>query len=677
MPLVIYLPNTEYGYTKTIYSFVYLSFVLLFWVLESVLKKRFDFSLTKLAAPFSIVLVAGLFSLINASSAGVVLQSLGLLVYFFVFYLLVANTVEDRGDAELLVVSLVVAALGAGLYGFLQYLGLVAGAEGLQAGATNIISTMGNQNYLGGFLSYLFLPAFVFFLISDLKVLRFFILSVLGLSFFILFPIGSRGAWLSLVIGVICFGFGIAYFKLVEVFRDRKTWIVLFLVLLVLVYLIVAAPGPLNTVLAFPSSEQGNSGGFLGFLSQVIQPLRRELVEQGGARIEDWLIGWKMVQEHPGFGIGLGHYKIHFLDYRAKLLQSEMGESFGGYIPRGAQAHNEYMQLLAEIGFVGMGALSLAFLTVILFSWRRISSTSDKYDRLIGLSFLASIFGFFAHSAVSFPLHLPASVLVFSLGLGILHSSIYGRPGMRITLGKVKTYLVVFLILVFSISVSVLAYQDWRANILRGKGVTQMKYGNYRVARGYLLDSIAKDFRPRHTYFYLGVVERQLGNPEQALQYFEKCQPHFNPYKLQLHLGTLYMQLGKLEQAEQTLTKFIHMGPEKADRLEARYFLASLALRRDNYSEARRRVDQILEENPDFHRARILLGDLHYAREEFTKAKQNWQQALELIENKVDQIKRNLSGNLSLDRYNRLRSERESLKQQKKGVQEKLDKLEY
>ena len=326
MPLVIYLGNTEYGYTKTIYTFVYISFLALVWLAEIILNEDKEISLTGLSIPIGLLLFSGLLSLINAPSKGVVLQSLGLLVYFYLTYLLIVNTVETNREAHYLLIALITSGLGATIYGLLQYLGVVRGAHGFSGGAGSIISVMGNQNYLAGFISYIFIPAFAIILISRSKAIKTFLVLSLGLFFFLLFPIGARGAWLSLVFASLVFGAGFLYYKPID--DLRKLWLTLLVIVLVLflAYILASPPGPLNSVLSY--SAQGDGNPTWGVFTPVVRPLMKQLVEKGGARVEDWYIGLEMLKDHPLVGIGLGNYKVKFLEYRSRFLASERGQDF-------------------------------------------------------------------------------------------------------------------------------------------------------------------------------------------------------------------------------------------------------------------------------------------------------------------------------------------------------------
>ena len=675
MPMVIYLGNTEYGYTKTIYTYVYISFLLLLWLGELLVKQDKRVALTDLSVPVGLLLLSGLFSLFNAPSKGVVLQSLALLVYFFLIYLLVSNTVKTRSEAEYLLIALITSAVGATIYGTLQYYGLARGAHGFSSGAGNIISVMGNQNYLGGFISYLFIPAFALVLVSGSKIIKFYLSLSLGLFFFLLFPIGSRGSWLALAIGGLVFVFTLVFFRPLTDFNSRKLYMALVLVLVILIAVYFLAPTPNILQFNFGLSGSGASNNPLSWVSSFFDRLEQELVEEGGARLEDWNIGLEMFKEHPILGIGLGNYKIKFLDYRAELLSSDKGKEFGGHIPRGAQAHNEYVQFLAELGIVGVIAILIGLTTLLINVFRRVSGVGTGSSQLLGLSLIAGLVGFLVHSTVSFPSHLPASSFAFVTFLGLINSEVYDGANYEFNPSGYLRYFIFTLIGVLVVTVSVFAYRDWRANVLRGQGETQMDYGNFRLAKEKFLQSIKLDFQPRQTYYHLGLVERQLGNSKSALDYFEKSQGQFEPYGLFLQLGTLYMDRDQLDKAKENLEKLVAMDPRKDLETEANYYLAVIATRKGNVDAASERLKSILKLDPDYERAIILQGDIANYRGNEDEARKKLNRALEIINRKLDNIEERLSGNVQMSQYGEIKAQREALKERKNMVTNRLEEL--
>jgi O-antigen ligase len=88
----------------------------------------------------------------------------------------------------------------------------------------------------------------------------------------------------------------------------------------------------------------------------------RVLELQGGTgRTDIWTVGWRMVEDHPIRGIGAGNFpiaSIHYLLEPGALLRDDF------IVDDPKVAHNTYLNVLAELGVVGLGL----FLTVIGFS---------------------------------------------------------------------------------------------------------------------------------------------------------------------------------------------------------------------------------------------------------------------------------------------------------------------
>jgi len=86
-------------------------------------------------------------------------------------------------------------------------------------------------------------------------------------------------------------------------------------------------------------------------------------VEGGSGRTDIWKVGWRMVEDEPIRGIGSGNFPISSIHY---LLEPGVLERDEFIIDTPKVAHNTYLQILAELGIVGLAL----FLTIIGFSVR-------------------------------------------------------------------------------------------------------------------------------------------------------------------------------------------------------------------------------------------------------------------------------------------------------------------
>lgn len=145
------------------------------------------------------------------------------------------------------------------------------------------------------------------------------------------------------------------------------------------------------------------------------------------SRADVWQDSLKIVADYPVMGSGLGTYEAVFPAYRTGTDQS-------GY----AHAHNDYVQLAAETGWLGLGIAiggAAAFLAFALVSLRR--SGLPPWRRGLVIGGVGAVVAIAVHSALDFNLHLPANAVTLFAVLGALWSASRNqeaRPGPRVSI---------------------------------------------------------------------------------------------------------------------------------------------------------------------------------------------------------------------------------------------------
>ena len=135
-------------------------------------------------------------------------------------------------------------------------------------------------------------------------------------------------------------------------------------------------------------------------------------------RLHFWAIALKIFGANPILGAGLDAFGAAFPKY----------DTWNGMF-RIEQAHNDYLQMLADAGILGFACL-VAF--VVLFfrtGLRSILRMQHRFDRSAAIGAMAGCFGILIHSFVDFPLRTPANSLVFVLLLVVLTRK--SEPDMR------------------------------------------------------------------------------------------------------------------------------------------------------------------------------------------------------------------------------------------------------
>jgi O-antigen ligase len=112
---------------------------------------------------------------------------------------------------------------------------------------------------------------------------------------------------------------------------------------------------------------------------------------------------WTMAAQKPWFGWGLESYAHVF-----RIYNTQRAAELWVWIPFYAEAHNDWLQSLAETGFVGTGLLILlGLLPLWAVPWRRVESVVPRY-------LLAGCGIILLYAWVEFPFANPAVVLTFS-----------------------------------------------------------------------------------------------------------------------------------------------------------------------------------------------------------------------------------------------------------------------
>ena len=665
LPLFIWPTITEYGYAKTIFAIVGVSLLLILWAVSSLVKGEWKIRIPWLTYPVLGLILVSLLSLANATNGRVVLQSLALVVVFSLFYLVTVNFVRRKEDVNLILYSLLASAFLASLYGLLQYLGVMRGAQGGH-GLNEVISTMGNRNYLGGFLAYLLFPVTILIVRLKSRILRSLAIGLIAFSFGTVMLLRQTGTIVGLVAGAIAFIVAWAIFRPVDPIKKNRIWLIALLVVLAFTFLVEAPSGPLNSVVGL--SAEGSSS----WISRVWAH------NAGKTRSWDWWVGWEMFKDHPLLGVGLGNYKLNFVPYKADFLATPQGKSYDFYIPRAAQAHNDYVQVVAEMGILGIITLLSILVMLPLFFWLRLRANTDEGDRLDLILLGSGIVVFLVHALFSFPAHLPASSLVVILSLALASAPVYGNRAVHtVSLSRWALKGTVTAVILFGLTLSVIGIRDYQANILLGEGIRQLQMGQANLAEATLTKSIGLDFCPRQTYYYLATAQINLKEYDQALESLEKCENRFADESVYLMRANVAVNLGKTDIAQRDIDLLLASHPQSTIEAQAEYLDAMVSFRNKEYDEATKKLEGLIDKHPTFERAYMSLGDLYRGRGMPVTARKYLEKALSIIDNSLARANKKISSGktMTVSEYGKLRNQIDSLKQEREAVEQALSAL--
>jgi O-antigen ligase len=141
--------------------------------------------------------------------------------------------------------------------------------------------------------------------------------------------------------------------------------------------------------------------------------LRKETLVIFGHGYSWWDI-LRICKDFPLLGTGLGTFGSISPMYKTTLKQVLF-----------TYAHNDYLQMLSEVGLAGSAIIILFFVfyfKAVLRAWMK---RHDSYVVCLSLGGIASVFGVLLYSILDFNLHIPANALLFFIILGLVYRLVF------------------------------------------------------------------------------------------------------------------------------------------------------------------------------------------------------------------------------------------------------------
>ncbi len=235
-------------------------------------------------------------------------------------------------------------------------------------------------------------PILLYYIIKKDKILHKILLSILlCISLSIVFILGTRGAFLGILIG---FVFYILY-MIYDIKYFKKNILTLFLVVISTIAAIL-----FNTL----GSIKNNSTDVLQRASTISLSTNDGSVNQ---RLRYYSQGLKHFISNPFMGVGIGNWKIKSIDY-------DKEDIFGYTVPY--HAHNDFVQTAAEQGVFGLVSYLMIFISFIIIIIKNNLFLKDSSFIFISACFCV----FVLDSMLNFPISRPISQVQFILILSIV-----------------------------------------------------------------------------------------------------------------------------------------------------------------------------------------------------------------------------------------------------------------
>lgn len=362
----------------------------------------------------------------------------------------------------------------------------------------------------------------------------------------------------------------------------------------------------------------------------IPNPLKQRMIEVAAqdpyafSRVDIWKNSVERIVDRP-LGMGLGMYKYSSFQYRFPIETNIVR-----YGKRAESAHNEYLQMAAELGVGGF----LIFLVGIgVWGWEVkevLRSQLEPWERGLVTGLVGAVLGVLAHSTVDSVFHEPALVILLIVcgGLALAFQSIkkpdMSRRSVPFSYHPVRLTLVLLCGVVLA-SLIIQPAAGWYSH-QRGQAETQV--GQQGLAldwfrRASLIDPGTTGY---HDAVSRALVQlfHQSGDPQWLVKAVEEEEQaiELNPLdgRFPYRLGTIYGLLAKqklpkgqgdllLNQAAQAYEQALHVDPYSPLSYMA---LANIRLPQGRVDEAKSWLQRAVASEPNFLPARALLAELSH-----------------------------------------------------------------
>ena len=358
-----------------------------FWIKKALSRDATFLKKVPIVLPFSLIVLASFISFVKTVSLPSSLGGIGKLIKYLGLFLVFAEELKDKKHVQRIVTALLLGLLLASVDGIFQlYFGVdfirqrPYDIDPVGLGLPRLRAAFPSTNHFSTYLA-LFLPLSICLTFYDYRGFKKFFVyatSILALSC-LLFTF-ARGSFIGFLIALAFIG----------VMKQDK------MILIALAIVLVVAP------FALPQQIKN-------WEKTTHSPIE---VIWDAKKIGDWRNALNMIRHNLWTGVGVNTYGLNFEKYQVKDASRFRGEA--GY------AHNIYLQMMAEIGPLGL--IAFLWLLVRLFrlgleSYRRLD---DNFLKTATLGILAGLTAFLYNGITETVLYHSKIVCQFWFYVGLL-----------------------------------------------------------------------------------------------------------------------------------------------------------------------------------------------------------------------------------------------------------------
>ena len=371
------------------------------------------------------------------------------------------------------------------IVGILQYYGWDGNIYGQHAAPA---SSFVNKNIATSLVALLFPTTYLQVLFIRSKKLAWMFALCFGITLSYLIVAATRSAWVGSVVSIIIlFCLFILFKNIRKNFSQKiiKNRFSLILFSLIFALLIINARKMLNEK---PEMSQTLSSKISSIFNNSDETEKIERTRNSiTIRLNRWRNGLEMMKDKPFFGFGLGSFDAAYPLYHKAAIDDRSYDAR----PFSAGLHNEPLQYLIELGFIGFIFL-LIFLLIIYFYLFKLLNKSKNENFYFSLILTAGITALLIDSLFNYSLHFPTSIFFLSIMIGTVHSEYKKEFPSRVFKIHLKKFIPMLMIffLVFSIFSIYIGKRKYRSNVTYKIALTYDKTKQLNKAANFAQKSV-------------------------------------------------------------------------------------------------------------------------------------------------------------------------------------------
>lgn len=634
IPLIVDPHITSFDLAKVTAMRILTLGIIGIWILKIALTNECQFIRTPLDIPILAFLIISILATINGlhpymSLIGEYKRYDGLIttINYISIYYIVVNFLRERKYIKRTIAFITFASVLVAGCGILQSYGI-----DLTKWESGVISTMGNPNFLGGYLAIVFFfPLTLFFLTSSKKKNLLKRVVFLGLclgSVVVIYKCFSlltyRGGVLGLLAGILLFGI-----LLIRQFIKNKLRALVFLVVMSIATTIFFLRGQSAIFQKFATTvkvekEEGKAIPTLTFTSTA------------ATRVHIWHTCWEIVKHYPLLGVGPDALRLISPKYeKIEFIRLE-----GGRNCLIDKAHMEILDISVTRGLLGLAAYLWIIILLLRFVFSSLKLIKEE-NKILLVGVLSGIISYLVQNEVGFGIIATSSLFWLLLGIAIpigmpktqKIKSLKIPPPIRIIICIPLLVLICYLIY--------LSIRPYIADIYYKNGLAMVHFGN--IDQAIASYEKALKYNPTEEFYYGEVLNAYNIKFNQTQDMFwldtlikkgeeaVRCNP-FHPYYYNLlssAYGEKYVRVGDEVYAKKSIEASKNALKYKPLFADPHNNLAAIYVRQGRYDEAIKEMEQASFIFPDDYNYLRILGELYQVKGQINKAIKLLKEAIE------------------------------------------------